>query len=89
MPETYQFKVLTPLETAIESEVESIVVPGEGGYLGVLAHHAPLITTLRAGDLRVRFDAGRESVYRIGAGVLKVANNEATLLTESFEENNA
>jgi len=79
---------LTPLTTAIDSSVVSIVAPGEAGYLGVLANHAPLIATLRGGDLRVRFENGRESVYRIGSGVLKVAHNEATLLTESFEEEN-
>lgn len=88
MSSTYQFRVLTPLTTAIDSSVVSIVAPGEAGYLGVLANHAPLIATLRGGDLRVRFENGRESVYRIGSGVLKVAHNEATLLTESFEEEN-
>jgi len=86
---TYRFKVLTPSATAIESDVESIVVPGEAGYLGVLANHAPLITTLRPGDLRVRFNETNEAVYHIGAGVLRVADNEATLLTESFERESA
>jgi len=66
--------------------VVSIVAPGEEGYLGVLANHAPLITTLRAGDLMVRFENNMEKTYRISGGILKVARNEAILLTETVEE---
>jgi len=83
---TFNFKVLTPNQRAIDDTVVSIVAPGEDGYLGVLANHAPLITTLRAGDLKVRFDGAREVFYAIGPGILKVENNVAILLTESIEE---
>jgi F0F1-type ATP synthase epsilon subunit len=51
----------------------------------VLAHHAPLITTLKGGTLTVKYDDGRETEYEIAGGILKVANNEAILLTESIE----
>lgn len=86
MAATYRFRILTPNEEALNEEVISIVAPGEAGYLGVLANHAPLITTLRAGDLKVRFHDNREREYRIGAGLLKVEDNDAVLLTESMEE---
>jgi F-type H+-transporting ATPase subunit epsilon len=82
---TYNFKVLTPNRREIDERVISIVAPGEDGYLGVLANHAPLITTLRAGDLKVRFADEREAQFSIGAGILKVENNVAILLTESIE----
>lgn len=83
---TFKFKMLTPNRTAFDGEVVSIVAPGGAGYLGVLAHHAPLITTLRNGDLTVRFKDNRVTHYRIGRGLLKVANNSAVLLTEAVEE---
>jgi F-type H+-transporting ATPase subunit epsilon len=86
MAATYKFRILTPGAKALDAEVVSIVAPGEAGYLGVLANHAPLITTLTQGDLRVRFADERETNYRIGTGLLKVAHNEAVLLTESIEE---
>ena len=86
MAATFNFKVLTPTERAIDETVVSIVAPGEDGYLGVLANHAPLITTLRAGDLKVRYEGDREVHYSIGIGILKVENNVAVLLTESIEE---
>ncbi len=86
MAATYNFRILTPGAKALDATVISIVAPGEAGYLGVLANHAPLITTLREGDLKVRFEDNREKQYRIGSGLLKVAQNQAVLLTESIEE---
>ena len=86
MAATYNFRILTPGAKALDATVISIVAPGEAGYLGVLANHAPLITTLREGDLKVRFEDNREKRYRIGSGLLKVARNQAVLLTESIEE---
>ncbi len=83
---TYKFKMLTPSRTAFDGDVVSVTAPGGAGYLGVLAHHAPLITTLVAGDLTVRTRDGETHHYRIGSGLLKVANNEAIVLTESVEE---
>lgn len=85
MAAVYNFKILTPNRKALDEEVVSIVAPGELGYLGVLANHAPLITTLKRGTLKVKFDDGRQDEYEISGGILKVANNEAILLTESIE----
>jgi F-type H+-transporting ATPase subunit epsilon len=82
----FNFKMLTPSRTAFDGEVVSIVAPGGAGYLGVLAHHAPLITTLREGDLTVRFKDDRVTRFRIGRGLLKVAHNRAILLTESVTD---
>jgi len=87
MATTYKLKVLTPNRKAVDEDVVSIVAPGEAGSLGVLANHAPLISTLKSGDLTVTFADDREVEYRIGNGLLKVANNEAILLTESIDEN--
>jgi len=83
---TYKFKMLTPNRTAFDGDVVSVTAPGGAGYLGILAHHAPLITTLKAGDLTLRTKEGESHRYRIGPGILKVANNEAVVLTETVEE---
>lgn len=78
---------MTPGSKELDDSVVSIVAPGKAGYLGVLANHAPLITTLKAGNLSVKFAGGErdERFYRISGGILKVAHNEAILLTESIE----
>ena len=83
---TFKFKVLTPNRTAFDGEVVSVTAPGGAGYLGILAHHAPLITTLTTGDLSLRTKDGDSHRYRIGPGILKVANNEVVVLTESIDE---
>ncbi len=83
---TYQFRILTPLERKLDERVVSIVAPGEAGYLGVLANHAPLITNLTTGHLRVTLENNEDKWFKVGGGILKVAHNEAVLLTESIEE---
>jgi F-type H+-transporting ATPase subunit epsilon len=86
MEATFNFKMLTPTRTAFEGDVVSVMAPGGAGYLGILAHHAPIISTLKDGDLKVRFADNRVVHYRIGRGLLKVSQNTAIVLTESVEE---
>lgn len=86
MAATYRLKVLTPTRRELDEDVVSVVAPGEAGYLGILANHAPLMTTLKEGELKVRFADNRETVYRVGGGILKVASNDAIILTESIEQ---
>ena len=86
MPESFDLTVLTPARSVLEERVESIVAPGSEGYLGVLAHHAPLITALMAGKLKVRTAAGAEQVYALSGGFLEVADNRAVILADSLEE---
>ena len=85
MAATYHLRMLTPAETVFDEDVVSIVAPGEAGYLGVLANHAPIITTLKRGKLRVTSE-NSDKWYDIGGGILKVAKNHAVLLSESIEE---
>ena len=85
MDATYQFRILTPAEKILDEEVISLVAPGEAGYLGVLANHAPILTTLKPGTLKVKL-ADSEKWYEIDGGILRVAANTAVLLSESVEE---
>jgi len=65
--------------------VVSIIAPGGLGYLGVLEHHAPLLTTLGSGRLQVRERPGREFVFQIAGGFLEVSSNAATILADRLE----
>ena len=85
MAHTYRFKILTPAHEVLNEEIESMIAPGEAGHLGILANHAPLITTLNAGTLKVRL-LNDEKWYRLSGGILRVARNEAILLSEAVEE---
>jgi F-type H+-transporting ATPase subunit epsilon len=92
MAETFHLSLLTPEKSFLEAEVTSIVAPGSEGYLGVLAHHAPLITALLPGKLTVKFAGGpdtdraaSETVYAISGGFLEVSDNKATILADALE----
>ena len=84
--ETRKFDVslVTPDGPAFESAVEMIVVPGAAGEIGVLARHAPLIATLKAGSTRVYLDRQADDVreYATGPGFFKVEQDRAIALVD-------
>lgn len=85
MAATYQLQVITPERIILDEEIQSLVAPGAKGYLGVLANHAPLLTSLVEGNVQVRKPDGSESLYRIDGGFLEVADNQAVILADHLE----
>ena len=81
----FTFRLVTPQRVVFEGPVISIQAPGSEGYLGVLAHHAPLITTLKEGRLEMRDPSGRVTAYHVTGGFLEVSNNRASALADSAE----
>jgi F-type H+-transporting ATPase subunit epsilon len=81
----FTFRLVTPQRIVFEGPVVSIQAPGSEGYLGVLAHHAPLITALQPGRLEMRDASGRVTAYSVGGGFLEVSNNRASVLADSAE----
>ena len=69
----------------LDEEVVSVIAPGAAGYLGVLANHAPILTTLKHGTLQVKLEDS-EKWFRVDGGILRVAGNSAILLSEAVEE---
>ncbi len=82
MATPFHVTVLTPERTVFEGEAIHLLAPGSEGYLGVLAHHAPLLAALKDGKLAVRLPAGNEQSYRVPGGFLEVADNRATVLAD-------
>ena len=81
----FTFRLVTPQRLLLEAPVVSLQAPGSEGYLGVLAHHAPLITPLRPGRLDVRDVAGQAWSYAVSGGFLEVSANRATVLADTAE----
>lgn len=86
MAATYQQSVLTPDRVVVEQRGVSMVAPGSQGYLGILAHHAPLITDLAPGMLTLRDERGQEQVLAVSGGFLEVSDNRATVLADAAEK---
>jgi len=85
MANTFTLSIVTPEHVLFEEEVESIVVPGAVGYLGVLANHAPLITPIKPGKLVVQKSSSTEINFAISGGFLEVSHNKATVLADAVE----
>jgi F-type H+-transporting ATPase subunit epsilon len=83
---TFHLSVLTPDRTVFEGPVEYVEVPGTEGYLGVLAHHAPLVTGLAQGRLMLRHPDGREESLRVSGGFFEVSHNRATVLADDIRD---
>jgi F-type H+-transporting ATPase subunit epsilon len=81
----FELSIATPEKVFYEDRVESVTAPGADGYLGVLSHHAPLITTLLPGKVVVRDNEKQTMVFAVSGGFLEVSRNQATLLADAVE----
>jgi F-type H+-transporting ATPase subunit epsilon len=79
-----QLEIVTPEKLAFQDEVDSVVLPGSEGELGVLPHHAPLISTLGAGELRLR-KGGEEESFAIVGGFLQVLPDKVVVMAETAD----
>ena len=73
--------IVTPEKKAFSDEIDSVVVPGAEGELGILKSHAPLVTTLRPGELRY-MKGGLETSLAIGTGIVEISNDRVSVLTD-------
>ncbi len=79
-----QLEIVTPEKLAFKDEVDSVVLPGSEGELGVLPHHAPLVSTLGAGELRLR-KGGQEESFAIVGGFLQVLPDKVVVMAETAD----
>lgn len=80
---TFDLSLVTPDGPAFEGEVEMLIVPGQDGEIGVLARHAPLIATLKAGGTRVHIRRDEEvREFATGPGFFKVEQDRALALVD-------
>ena len=79
---TFALGILTPDRSVFDGPVEYVEVPGSQGYLGVLAHHATLVTGLQPGTLTVRKAGGEVQKFRVTGGFFEVSRNHATVLAD-------
>ncbi|HKK21345.1 MAG TPA: ATP synthase F1 subunit epsilon [candidate division Zixibacteria bacterium] len=77
--------IVTPERVFFDSEVQSLIVPGTEGYLGVLTNHAPLITTVKPGKVEFRDAENKTRIIATCGGFFEVANNQARLLVDAAE----
>jgi F-type H+-transporting ATPase subunit epsilon len=76
----YPVEVVTPDGPAYDGDAQRLVAPGAAGQLGVLANHAPLVSLLRAGEIRITDEHGEVHRFAVDDGFLQVRKNHALVL---------
>ncbi|MBK8164487.1 MAG: ATP synthase F1 subunit epsilon [bacterium] len=86
MAKSFKVVIVTPDRTAFEGEAVSATLPGQAGYLGVWANHAPLVAAVVPGLVTLRADeAGNEQRLAVGAGFVEISDNVVNLMTDTCE----
>ncbi|MFH2122975.1 MAG: F0F1 ATP synthase subunit epsilon [Pseudomonadota bacterium] len=84
MAQQIRLEVVTPNGAVVSEDVDIVNAPGYGGDFGVLANHAPFLSTIRIGLLTYDQGKKRENLM-ISGGFCEVSNNKITFLVESAE----
>ncbi len=80
-------EILTPEQKIFSGDVYGVQLPGIGGSFEVLDRHAPMVSALKEGTLKILKDKHATSTYSIKSGFIEVLNNKATVLVEGAVEN--
>ena len=84
MAENIRLEIVTPNGAVVSEDVDIVTAPGSGGEFGVLANHAPFLSTLKIGSLVYKQGSKVEELM-INGGFCEVSNNKITFLAETAE----
>lgn len=80
--------VLTPEKEIFQGAINSVKVPGANGQFEVLKGHAPIVSSLVTGPVRIIGSNGDKKIFNIAKGFIEVLGNEVSLLVQGVEEQN-
>jgi F-type H+-transporting ATPase subunit epsilon len=78
-------EIVTPDKKVFAGEIKLIQVPGSGGSFEVMQNHAPVISTLQKGKIKVLSPEGEKTIFPIFGGVIEVKDNKIIVLAEMTE----
>ncbi|MFZ5855890.1 MAG: ATP synthase F1 subunit epsilon [Chloroflexota bacterium] len=81
---TIRCEIVSQDRMVFEGDVDIVVLPGSAGEMGILPHHAPLLTTLKYGFIKVR-KQGNEEIFAVSGGVAEVQPDIVTVLADAAE----
>jgi len=76
--------VLSPDKEIFQGEITSVKVPGTSGQFEVLSNHAPIVSSLDDGQVRIIKSDGERMTFKIERGFIEVLNNEVSLLVQGY-----
>ena len=78
--------VLTPEKEIFHGGISSVKVPGTNGEFEILNGHAPIVSSLKTGSVRIITSAGDRKIFNISKGFVEVLGKEVSLLVQGVEE---
>ena len=75
-------QIITPDKTLFEGEAELVQLPGLDGSFELLTNHAPMISALKKGSVKIKTDYDKEQFFEIRGGVVEVIRNKVLILAE-------
>jgi F-type H+-transporting ATPase subunit epsilon len=81
---TIRCEIVSQDRTVFQGDVDIVVLPGALGEMGILPHHAPVLTTLKFGVIKIR-RAGREELFAVAGGMAEVQPDIVTILADAAE----
>jgi len=75
-------EILSPDKHLYNGEAKFVFLPGSDGSMGILENHAPLITTLKKGTVKLKLANGTEESFDVNGGTVEVLNNQVIILSE-------
>jgi F-type H+-transporting ATPase subunit epsilon len=76
-------EIITPEKNVFNGEVESVILPGKNGNFQLLKDHAPMVSTLKKGELTYEIKGKKETLV-VDGGVLEVSKNKVLVLAEAI-----
>lgn len=85
MAKNFQLAIVAPDRSVMDEPVQSVVVPGAAGYLGVLAGHLPMVAALKPGIVEYLGQNNQRQYVAVGGGFAEVTPNRVTILADSAD----
>jgi F-type H+-transporting ATPase subunit epsilon len=82
---SFKLQIITPGRVVFQDEASSVSAPGTQGGFQILYNHAPFISTIEVGEIKVMNKDGNDLVYATSGGFIEVKENNVVLLAESAE----
>jgi F-type H+-transporting ATPase subunit epsilon len=83
MATTIHVDIVSAEGQIFSGEATMVFAPGSQGELGIAPRHAPLLTTLKAGEVRVQSEGAQEQVFYVGGGVMEVQPHQVSVLADT------
>jgi F-type H+-transporting ATPase subunit epsilon len=81
---TIRCEIVSQDRTVFQGDVDIVILPGAAGEMGILPHHAPVLTILKYGVIKIR-QAGKEEVFTVAGGMAEVQPEIVTILADAAE----